>query len=213
MLWARLPQLAAAPAPAAYRRGVFAVAHSATVVGVDAIPVRVEAFVSGGLPSFTVVGLPGAAVQESRERVRAALKQLGLPLPPSRIVVNLAPADVRKEGPAFDLPIALALLAADRRLPLPALEGVVSFGELALDGSLQPVRGAVSIALYAASGAGASLLGPPGNAAEMTLVRGVPAYAPRSLAEAVAHLTGRARLPAAADASAAARSAEAGAGS
>ncbi|MFA5594894.1 MAG: magnesium chelatase domain-containing protein, partial [Trueperaceae bacterium] len=76
---------------------MFAVAHSATVVGVDAIPVRVEAYVSSGLPSFTVVGLPGAAVQESRERVRAALKQLGLPLPPSRIVVNLAPADVRKE--------------------------------------------------------------------------------------------------------------------
>src|SRR5690606_2784868 len=110
-------------------------------------PVRVEAFVTDGLPSFTVVGLPGAAVRESRERVRAALKQLGLPLPPSRIVVNLAPADVRKEGPAFDLPIALALLAADRRLPGRALEGVIAFGELALDGRLRPVRGAVAVAL------------------------------------------------------------------
>lgn len=176
---------------------MFAVAHSATVVGVDAIPVRVEAYVSSGLPSFTVVGLPGAAVQESRERVRAALKQLGLPLPPSRIVVNLAPADVRKEGPAFDLPIALVLLAADRRLPLKALERVICFGELALDGSLQPVRGAVSIALHAAAGGPSTcLLGPPGNAAEMALVPGVTAYAPGSLATAVAHLTGRSRLPA-----------------
>jgi len=196
MLWARFPQPAAAPAPAAYRRGVFAVAHSATVVGVDAIPVRVEAFVSGGLPSFTVVGLPGAAVQESRERVRAALKQLGLPLPPSRIVVNLAPADVRKEGPAFDLPIALVLLAADRRLPLRALENLVCFGELALDGSLQPVRGAVSIALHAVEARPAAhLMGPPGNAAEMALVPGVQAFAPDTLAAAVAHLTGRLTLP------------------
>ncbi|MFA7461152.1 MAG: YifB family Mg chelatase-like AAA ATPase [Trueperaceae bacterium] len=180
---------------------MFAAIRSATVVGVDAVPVRVEAFVSGGLPTFTVVGLPGAAVQESRERVRAALKQLGLPLPPSRIVVNLAPADVRKEGPAFDLPIALALLAADRRLPLPALEGVVAFGELALDGSLQPVRGAVSIALHAATEAPpVCLVGPPGNAAEMALVPGLRAYAPASLAAAVAHLTGRTRLQPAAPA-------------
>lgn len=178
---------------------MYAVVHSATVVGVDALPVRVEAFLASGLPSFTVVGLPGVAVRESRERVRAALKQLGLPLPPSRIVVNLAPADLRKEGPAFDLPIALALLAADRRLPLRALEGVVAFGELALDGSLRPVRGAVSIALHAASlGPGACLLAPPGNAHEAALVPGTTAYAPATLAAAVAHLTGRAPLPRAA---------------
>lgn len=174
---------------------MFAVAHSATVVGVEALPVRVEAFVSSGLPSFTLVGLPGAAVQESRERVRAALKQLGLPLPPSRIVVNLSPADVRKEGPAFDLPIALALLAADRRLPQQALEGVLAFGELALDGSLRPVRGAVSIALLAAQ-RGAAALAPPDNAAEVALAPGVTAFAPASLAAAVAHLTGRAQLAA-----------------
>lgn len=183
-----------------YAPGMFAVAHSAAVVGVDAQPVRVEAFVSGGLPTFTVVGLPGAAVQESRERVRAALKQLGLPLPPSRIVVNLAPADLRKEGPAFDLPIALALLAADRRLPLPALKNLIVFGELALDGSVQAVRGAVSIAALAAGnpeGAGPfrSLLVPPGNAAEVGLVPGVRAVSVPSLAQAVAHLTGRNALP------------------
>lgn len=175
---------------------MYARATSATLVGVDAIEVRIEAFVTSGLPSFTLVGLPGAAVQESRERVRAALKQLGLPLPPSRIVVNLAPADVRKEGPAFDLPIALALLAADRRLPKHALDGVIAFGELALDGSLRPVRGAVAVALMAASsGAGLSVLAPPGNGAEAAIVPGLEVIAPRTLAEAVGHLSGRARLP------------------
>lgn len=174
---------------------MYAATNSATIIGVDAVPVRVEALVSSGLPSFTVVGLPGAAVLESRERVRAALKQLGLPLPPSRIVVNLAPADVRKEGPALDLPIALAVLTADRRLPQRALENVLAFGELALDGSLKPVRGAVSIALLAAAMPGGfRLLAPPANGVEAALVPGVTAFAPASLAQAVAHLTGRTTL-------------------
>lgn len=180
--------------PHAYRGRMFAVAHSATVVGVDAVPIKVEAFVSSGLPSFTVVGLPGAAVQESRERVRAALKQLGFPLPPSRIVINMAPADVRKEGPSFDLPIALAVLAADRRIPLNALADVLAFGELALDGSLRPVRGAVSIALLAAGAKHTTLLGPQDNAPELGLLHQVEAYAPATLDQAVNHLTGRVRL-------------------
>ncbi len=179
---------------------MFAAATSATIFGVEAILVRVEAFVSGGLPSFTLVGLPGAAVQESRERVRANLKLLGLPLPPSRILVNLAPADVRKEGPALDLAIALALLAAERRVPTRALDGLVVFGELALDGSLRPARGGVAIALLAAGlsakrGAPYAVLAPPANAREVALVPGVAVFAPRNLAEAVGHLTGRATLP------------------
>ena len=172
---------------------MYAAVQSASVALVDAALVRVEVFVSGGLPSFTLVGLPGAAVQESRERVRAALKHLGVSLPPSRIVVNLAPADTRKEGPAFDLPIALALLAADKRLPLPTLEKVMAIGELSLDGTLRPVRGAVSIGLLAAE-RGLELLAPPGNGAEAAFAPGVAAYSPGSLAEAVAHLTGRGRL-------------------
>ncbi|MBX3141338.1 MAG: YifB family Mg chelatase-like AAA ATPase [Trueperaceae bacterium] len=178
---------------------MFAAVSSATIQGVDALEVRVEAFTSGGLPSFTIVGLPGAAVQESRERVRANLKLLGYPLPPSRILVNLAPADVRKEGPALDLPIALALLASDRRLPLSALEGLVAFGELALDGSLRPARGGVAIASMAslkarAGGGPARVLAPPANAVEAALVPGVTVFAPTDLAAAVAHLTGRAPL-------------------
>ena len=169
-------------------------ALSATVVGVDAREVRVEVFVSGGLPSFTVVGLPGAAVQESRERVRAALKHLGAAMPPSRITVNLAPADVRKEGPAFDLPIALALLAAERRLPALALQRLLSFGELALDGTLRPVRGAINIGLLAAERGHATVLCPPENAAEVAVVAGLQVLAPRSLAEAADHLRGRVTL-------------------
>ena len=171
-------------------------ALSATVVGVDALEVRVEVFVTGGLPSFTVVGLPGAAVQESRERVRAALKHLGAALPPSRITVNLAPADVRKEGPAFDLPIALALLAAERRLPAPALEGALTFGELALDGAIRPVRGAINIGLLAAERGYRTVLAPPSNGPEVAAVRGLTVLAPRSLSEAVDHLRGRLALPA-----------------
>ena len=174
---------------------MYAAVTSASVLGVDAALVRVEVFIASGLPSFTLVGLPGAAVQESRERVRAALKQLGFPLPPSRIVVNLAPADVRKEGPAFDLPIALALLAADRRLPKRLLDHVLAFGELALDGSLRPVRGAVSIGVLAVRAGGLSVLAPPDNGAEVALVPGAKVVAPASLAAALAHLTGRAPLP------------------
>jgi len=172
---------------------MYATVASATVVGVDAVRVTVEVLVSGGLPSFTIVGLPGAAVQESRERVRAALKRLGRPLSPSRVTVNLAPADVRKDGPAFDLPIALGLLAAAGAVPAARLSGYLAFGELALDGTLRPVRGAVSMAVEAQS-AGLALLCAPANAVEAAAVPGVAAYAPRTLAEAVEHLRGRARL-------------------
>ena len=172
---------------------MYAVVNSATVIGVDAAAVRVEVFVSGGLPNFTIVGLPGTAVQESRERVRAALKQLGIPLSPSRIVVNLAPADLRKEGPTFDLPIALGLLGAERHVPSRALEGLLAYGELALDGGLRPVRGAVSVGVLAAA-SGLALLAAPSNAAEAAVVPGAVSFGPRTLAEAVAHLRGRQAL-------------------
>lgn len=181
---------------------MYAAVQAASVVGVEAALVRVEAFVSGGLPSFTLVGLPGVAVRESAERVRAALKHLGVSLPPSRIVVNLAPADVRKEGPAFDLPIALAVLAADRRLPLSALEGILAVGELALDGGLQPIRGAVTIGVLA-SAHGLELVAPPANGPEAAIAPGAVVYAPADLAAALAHLAGRVRLGRCAAASAA----------
>ncbi|MBB5232676.1 YifB family Mg chelatase-like AAA ATPase [Deinococcus budaensis] len=171
-------------------------ARSVALIGVDAVPVEVEVDVSPGLPSFMVVGLPDQAVSEARERVRAAVRNAGLPFPAARITVNLAPADLRKEGPLYDLPIALGLLAAQELLPAGALAGVVSAGELALDGTLRPIAGAVNLALLAAQEGLPALL-PEGNAAEAALIDGVSVYGAVSLLAAVRHLTGEVRLEAA----------------
>ncbi len=165
-----------------------------TLYGIEAYPVMVEVDVSPGLPGYTVVGLPDTAVQESRDRVRAALKNSGFPYPQARIVVNLAPAELKKEGPRYDLPIALALLAAQGVLPLEALEGYAIAGELALDGQLRPITGAVNLALGALGAGVTRLVLPPGAAQEAALVEGLEVYAPRTLAEAVAFFTGQARL-------------------
>jgi magnesium chelatase family protein len=173
---------------------MLATALSAAVLGVDAYGVRVEADLSGGLPQVTVVGLPDAAVQESRERVRAALRNAGYPFPSGRVIVNLAPADVRKEGPAFDLPIALALLSAQGVLPQRALADTVACGELALDGTLRPVRGAVSIGLFAAQAGHARVLVPPDNAAEVAAIGGPEVLGPATLREAVEVLSGVRKL-------------------
>src|SRR5215469_12959476 len=119
--------------------------------GVDVVEVEAHVTITAGLPAFAVVGLPDKAVAESRERVRAALLSLGLALPPKRITVNLAPADVLKEGSHFDLPIALGLLAAMEALPGDELAAYTALGELALDGSLTSVAGVLLAALAAAS--------------------------------------------------------------
>ncbi len=169
-------------------------ARSVALIGVDAVPVEVEVDVSPGLPAFTVVGLPDQAVSEARERVRAAVRNAGLPFPAARITVNLAPAHLRKEGPLYDLPIALGLLAAQDLLPPRALDGLLSAGELALDGSLRPIAGAVNLALLASS-LGLPALLPAGNAPEAALIEGLTVYGARTLLEAVAHLSGRAELP------------------
>src|SRR5207245_9122333 len=129
-------------------------------VCVEAALIRVEGDVSPGLPSFATVGLPDSAVRESRERVRTPIRNAGFPFPPDRITVNLAPADFRKEGPAFDLPIALGILAAtgcvrDGRTP-----PVAVVGALALDGSIQAVRGGLAVALVCRRRGGRGLLVP-----------------------------------------------------
>lgn len=170
-------------------------AISAALLGVDAYEVRVEVDIAPGLPSVTVVGLPGAAVQESRERVRTAIRNTGLPFPTGRIVINLAPADVRKEGPAFDLPIALALLAAQGALRPDMLAGVVACGELALDGALRPVRGSVGIGLAAAAAGYHTVLVPHANGAEAAVAQDVRVIAAPDLRSAVAHLRGIRVLP------------------
>jgi magnesium chelatase family protein len=176
---------------------VLARVFSAALVGVEAALIRVEVDVAAGMPAFTTVGLPDSAVRESRERVRTAIRNAGFPFPQDRITVNLAPADFRKEGPAFDLPIALGILAAtgcvrDGRTPRVAV-----VGELALDGSIEPVRGVLAVALACRRRGVRRLLVPAGNHAEAAMVDGVTVLGAASLAEAVSTLNGQAppRLP------------------
>jgi magnesium chelatase family protein len=160
---------------------MLAAVRSAAVLGIDAYDVTVEVHVANGLPNWTIVGLPVGAVKESRERVSAALANSGFVVPPRRITVNLAPADVRKDGTAFDLPIALALLVATGQLDAALLEDVLAIGELGLDGALRPVRGALPVARHVARVEGRTLLLPPGNVAEAALVRRARLAAPGTL--------------------------------
>lgn len=163
-------------------------ARSVALIGVDAVPVEVEVDVSPGLPAFTVVGLPDQAVSEARERVRAAIRNMGLPFPAARITVNLAPADLRKEGPLYDLPIALGLLAAQELLPIGALPHYLIAGELALDGTLRPIAGAVNLALLAEELELAVLL-PEANAHEAAMIEEIPIFAAPTLQKAMLHLS------------------------
>jgi magnesium chelatase family protein len=167
---------------------------SATLVGLDALPVAVEVDVGQGLPSFSIVGLPDAAVQEARERVRSAIRNSGFDMPPRRTVVNLAPGDRRKEGPAFDLPIALGVLVATGQLAQAHVAGYLALGELALDGSLRPVPGAIVAAQAARCSGARGLLVPPPNAPEAAVAGEVPVYAVPGLRETVEHLAGTRRV-------------------
>ena len=161
----------------------------AALLGLEAVPVAVEVDIAPGLPGLLMVGLPDAAVQESRERVRAALRNSGLRMPLTRVIVNLAPADLRKEGPAFDLPIALAVLAASGQLDPDALAGVWCAGELGLDGRLRPVRGALALALAARRAGARALLLPAANGDEAALVETLPIWPVHDLTQALASLT------------------------
>lgn len=151
---------------------MLAAVASAAVLGIDALDVTVEVHVANGLPNWTLVGLAATAVKESRDRVGAALANSGFVLPPRKVTCNLQPADFPKTGTAFDLPIALALLAASGQLATASLEGVCAIGELGLDGQLRPVRGVLAIARHVASTSGALLIVPPANAEEASRVRG-----------------------------------------
>jgi magnesium chelatase family protein len=162
--------------------------------GIEAVPVEAQVTIASGLPAFTVVGLPDKAVGESRERVRAALSGMGLALPAKRITVNLAPADLLKEGSHFDLPIALGLLAAMGVLPAEEIEGYVALGELSLDGSLQPVAGVLPAALGAAA-QGRSLICPAASGGEAAWAGGIEVLAAPALLAIVKHLKGTQILP------------------
>ncbi len=159
--------------------------RSAAVFGVEACPVHVEVDVSFGFPSFTMVGLPDASVRESRERVRLAIRNSGFEYPPHRITVNLSPADVRKAGSAFDLPIALGILAASGVVEQRHIADRVLVGELSLDGSIQTTRGVLPIAAAARRDGLAGVVLPVGNAREAAIVSGLDIVAVRSLADAV----------------------------
>lgn len=165
---------------------------SCAVIGLDGVVVEVEVDFGQGLPHMTIVGLPDAAVQESRERVHSAIKNAGLPYPRKPITVNLAPASVRKEGPAYDLPIALGVLVLGDALPPEALENGMVIGELSLDGSVRHVRGVLPMAAVARQNGFQRLFVPKSDAAEAALIPDVEVIPVASLAELFNHLTGTA---------------------
>ncbi len=169
--------------------------RSATVLGIEAIPVDVEVELAQGLPHYHLVGLPGSAVQEAKVRVAAAIRNLEVTLPSKKIVVNLAPGDLRKEGTAFDLPIAIALLAAAEKVPTQSLEGVHLVGELSLSGEVKPVRGVLPIAIGARRAGARSLVVPEANALEASVVEGLDVLAARHFGEVVAWARGEGGLP------------------
>ncbi len=166
---------------------------SAALHGVDALEVEVEVNEGGGQPKAVIVGLPDAAVKESRDRVFTALVNSGLRLPKGRLTISLAPADLRKEGPSFDLPIALGIAGLARKdfFPENTLETCCIAGELALDGAIRPIKGALSLAIEAKRQGRESILLPKANAVEAAMVEGLSVYGLDSLSQAVALLQGQ----------------------
>jgi magnesium chelatase family protein len=169
-------------------------AHAAALIGIDTRPVEVQVDLGHGVPQTSIVGLPEAAVRESRERVRAAIRNSGYDYPLRRITVNLAPASMRKEGAAYDLAIAVAILAAHGTLDPACLDDCVLAGELALDGRLAPLRGALALATGVRRRGPRALVLPAGNAVEAALAGGTAVHGARSLADVVEHLAGRRRI-------------------
>ena len=161
---------------------------SSALLGIDAYIVKVEVDVAGGLPAFSTVGLPDSAIKESRDRVTAAIKNSGFYFPQTRITANLAPADIRKAGSAFDLPIAIGVMAATNQVDPAKLENAMILGELALDGNIRGIQGGLPIAITAKENGIQNLILPAENAKEAAIVEGVNVYPVASLSEAVAFL-------------------------
>ena len=163
---------------------------TSAVVGIDAYVVEVEVDISWGLPAFTTVGLPEISVKESKERVKAAIANSGYGFPDDRITVNLAPANVKKNGTGFDLPIAMGILAATGVVPEKDASRFLMMGELSLDGRIKPVNGSLSMAMAAKSSGYASILVPYDNRREASVVGGISVVGVKTLAEAVDHVRG-----------------------
>ena len=168
---------------------------SSAVVGVEALPVTVEVDISYGLPSFSTVGLAEGAVRESRERVKAAIKNSGYDFPNRKITVNLAPADVKKEGAGYDLPMALGILVASEILKSEKLEKYGIIGELSLDGSVRNAKGILPMAIAAQKAGLDGVLVPVANAEEASVVAGIKVIGVKTLYEAVEFLVGTMELP------------------
>ena len=181
---------------AAPRKGIrmLASVQSMGLAGIEGYKVTVEAFCTDGMPMYELVGLPDAAVKESRERVRAAMASCQMLFPVARLTLNLAPADTKKEGPAFDLPIALAIMASSGMLDPDCFEGVAAVGELSLTGNVVGVRGALSMAISAREQGVRELLMPADNAKEAACVEGLHVLPVRHLQEAIDHLRGKRKI-------------------
>jgi magnesium chelatase family protein len=162
---------------------------SAALQGVDAIEVEVEVNAGSGEPVVVVVGLPDASVRESRDRVTTAIANSGLRWPRARTTVNLAPADLKKEGPSFDLPIAIGMIAVAQEAEIPRLSRCLMAGELALNGELRPIKGALSIALEARKRRKKAVILPMASAREAAVVEGIDVYGVTNLREAFEFLT------------------------
>lgn len=169
--------------------------YSCAVIGLDGVVVEVEVDYTSGFPGMTIVGLPDAAIQESRERVQAAVRNAGVPFPRKRLVVNLAPASVRKEGPAYDLPIAVGVLIYTGMLPAEAAEGTMVVGELSLDGTVRHARGVLPMAATARQAGYKRIVVPEADAAEAGLIPDLEVIPVSSLAGLFSHLTGRKVIP------------------
>ena len=167
---------------------MLATLFSSSLLGIDAVPVAVEVDIAPGLPQFATVGLPDGAVKESKDRVKAGLKNAGYEFPPRRITVNLAPADLKKEGAAFDLPISVGILAATGVIKGARLKEYLIIGEISLDGSIKPVRGALSVAVTARREGFAGVILPKENATEAAVVSGIDIIGVAELAEVVGFL-------------------------
>src|SRR5512136_1140990 len=164
---------------------------SCAIIGLDGVVVDVEVDTGLGLPGMTIVGLPDAAVQESRERVQAAVKNTGIEFPRKRIIVNLAPASVRKEGPAYDLPIALGVLVMMGKLPRAACDDALVVGELSLDGSVRHSRGVLPMVVVARQQGFKRIFVPQSDAAEAALLPDLEVIPVSTLSELYSHLSGR----------------------
>src|SRR5438876_5735614 len=167
---------------------------SAAVNGIEAYPVEVEVNAGWGDTIIVIVGLPDAAVKESRDRVSTAIGNSGFKFPMGRTTINLAPADVKKEGPSFDLPIAIGMLAASEQFESDQLENFVMVGELALTGAIRSVRGVLPIAIRARASGKVGLLAPAENAAEAAVVKGLQVVPVQNLREAVGFLEGEVKI-------------------